>query len=390
MCAQRFSGSCGVAFQRSLEQRLVLGGGLAGGLPAYGGYLNAYYSGTGGGGKPRGYNPGYSAPGPAAPTTTAPTSIANGPVYGASPPTTIGGVTFTGKSLTGTRVGFVTSLAQAVKAAGGTQIVVISAKRPPGPGNDVSDSNHITGNAIDGYALINGKQVPLGTLLRVENSFGPDRAMRYNAFPAADLNGAAAPGFSSGQAQAAIERIAKDVLPHGITFEWTDLTYQEILAMVGVASSSPSSAFLMWLTERTAPQAVVDLFAAGVPLRTPALLGAAIFHGLREPAALVVTMPLVLQYTVIHGAAFVLFGLAAAGMLALADREPRLLFAFVMLLCCFEVFFAAMVAILAEWLLEAVPLWTILAGNLLAALVMMGYFLRGHRVTWHEFIHARR
>jgi hypothetical protein len=77
-------------------------------------------------------------------------------------------------------------------------------------------------------------------------------------------------------------------------------------------------------------------------------------------------------------------------MLALADREPRLLFAFVMLLCCFEVFFAAMVAILAEWLLETVPWWTILAGNLLAALVMMGYFFRGHRVTWREFIHAGR
>ena len=80
-----------------------------------------------------------------------------------------------------------------------------------------------------------------------------------------------------------------------------------------------------------------------------------------------ITTPLVLQYTVVHGAAFIVFGLAAAGMLALADREPRLLFAFVMLLCCFEVFFAAMVAILAEWLLEAVPWWTILAGNLLAA-----------------------
>ena len=129
---------------------------------------------------------------------------------------------------------------------------------------------------------------------------------------------------------------------------------------------------------------------AGAPLRTPALLGAALFHGLREPGALVITMPLVLQYTVVHGAVFLLFGLAAAGMLALADREPRLLFAFVMLFCCFEVFFAAMVAILAEWLLEAVPWWTILAGNLLAALVMMGYFFRGHRVTWHEFIHARR
>jgi multidrug efflux pump len=75
-----------------------------------------------------------------------------------------------------------------------------------------------------------GELVPLGSLLRVESSFGPDRAIRYNAFPSADLNGAAAPGYSSGQAQAAIERIAKETLPRGISFEWTDLTYQEILA----------------------------------------------------------------------------------------------------------------------------------------------------------------
>ncbi len=75
-----------------------------------------------------------------------------------------------------------------------------------------------------------GELVPLGSVLRVDASYGPDRAIRYNAFPAADLNGAAAPGFSSGQAQAAIERIAAETLPRGITFEWTDLTYQEILA----------------------------------------------------------------------------------------------------------------------------------------------------------------
>jgi len=75
-----------------------------------------------------------------------------------------------------------------------------------------------------------GELVPLGSVLRVDNSFGPDRAIRYNAFPSADINGVAAPGFSSGQAERAIERIAKQVLPRGITFEWTDLTYQEILA----------------------------------------------------------------------------------------------------------------------------------------------------------------
>jgi hypothetical protein len=130
--------------------------------------------------------------------------------------------------------------------------------------------------------------------------------------------------------------------------------------------------------------------AAGVPLRTPALLGAALFHGLRDPAALVITAPLVAEYTAVHGLAFVLFGWVAAALLALADREPRLLFAFIMLFCCFEVFTFVMIAALAQWLLEAIAWWTILAGNLLASGVMLGYFLRGHRVAWREFLHAQQ
>ncbi|HEX6827916.1 MAG TPA: efflux RND transporter permease subunit, partial [Burkholderiales bacterium] len=75
-----------------------------------------------------------------------------------------------------------------------------------------------------------GEMVPLGSVLRVAPSYGPDRVLRYNNYVAADLNGAPAPGFSSGQAQAAIERLTKQTLPNGITFEWTDLTYQQILA----------------------------------------------------------------------------------------------------------------------------------------------------------------
>jgi multidrug efflux pump len=77
---------------------------------------------------------------------------------------------------------------------------------------------------------IRGEMVPLGSLMRVEQSYGPDRAIRYNAYPAADINGAPAPGFSSGQAQATMEALAKQALPHGITYEWTELTYQQILA----------------------------------------------------------------------------------------------------------------------------------------------------------------
>jgi hypothetical protein len=133
---------------------------------------------------------------------------------------------------------------------------------------------------------------------------------------------------------------------------------------------------------------VYDLFA-GAPLRTPALLGAAVLEGLRDPSGLVITLPLVLKYTVIHGAAFVMFGWAAAGLLALADREPRLIFVFVMLLCCFEVFFFALVATLAHWLLETLEWWTILIANLFAATGMLAYFFRHHRLAWREFVSLR-
>jgi multidrug efflux pump len=75
-----------------------------------------------------------------------------------------------------------------------------------------------------------GEMVPLGSVVNVEWRSGPDRVVRYNMYPAAEVQGDAAPGYSSGQAIAAIERIAAEVLPPGMTIEWTDLAYQEKLA----------------------------------------------------------------------------------------------------------------------------------------------------------------
>ncbi|OWV82806.1 transporter [Rhizobium sp. R72] len=75
-----------------------------------------------------------------------------------------------------------------------------------------------------------GQMIPLSALLKVNATTGPERTNRYNGFLSADINGGPAPGFSSGQAQAAIEKIADETLPKGISFEWTDLTYQQILA----------------------------------------------------------------------------------------------------------------------------------------------------------------
>jgi hydrophobe/amphiphile efflux-1 (HAE1) family protein/NodT family efflux transporter outer membrane factor (OMF) lipoprotein len=75
-----------------------------------------------------------------------------------------------------------------------------------------------------------GQMVSLGTLLKVKETHGPDRAMRYNGYPAAEISGGPAPGFSSGQAEATIAKLAAENLPKGMTYEWTDLTYQRILA----------------------------------------------------------------------------------------------------------------------------------------------------------------
>ncbi|MFG1359873.1 efflux RND transporter permease subunit [Xanthobacter pseudotagetidis] len=92
-----------------------------------------------------------------------------------------------------------------------------------------------------------GEMIPLSALLKVRAAAGPERAMRYNGFLTADVNGGAAPGFSTGQAQAAVERIARETLPKGFDFEWTELTYQEILAGNSAIYVFPLAIFLVFL-----------------------------------------------------------------------------------------------------------------------------------------------
>jgi multidrug efflux pump len=92
-----------------------------------------------------------------------------------------------------------------------------------------------------------GEMIPLSALVEVKPAAGPERAMRYNGFLAADVNGGPAPGYSSGQAQDAIARIAAETLPRGVSFEWTDLTYQEILAGNSAVWVFPLSVLLVFL-----------------------------------------------------------------------------------------------------------------------------------------------
>ena len=92
-----------------------------------------------------------------------------------------------------------------------------------------------------------GNMIPLGSVMNVKETFGPDTAARYNAYRSADINGNPGRGYSSGQAQAAITKILNETLPQGITFEWTELTYQQILAGNTAIYIFPLCIFLVFL-----------------------------------------------------------------------------------------------------------------------------------------------
>ena len=104
------------------------------------------------------------------------------------------------------------------------QVLVQADQRYRAQGDDVY--NYYTRNT-------EGEMVPLRTLLKTEPLFGPDQISRYNIFKSITLQGSPAPGYSSGQALAAMETLASTTLPPGYTFEWTGQAYQEKIAASG-------------------------------------------------------------------------------------------------------------------------------------------------------------
>jgi multidrug efflux pump len=92
-----------------------------------------------------------------------------------------------------------------------------------------------------------GELIPLSSVVSVKPIYGPDRVMHYNGFPAAEINGAAGPGYSTGQSESAIAKILDNQLPNGMKYEWTELTYQKILAGNTMVYIFPLSVFLVYL-----------------------------------------------------------------------------------------------------------------------------------------------
>jgi hypothetical protein len=115
------------------------------------------------------------------------------------------------------------------------------------------------------------------------------------------------------------------------------------------------------------------------PLYTPALLGAAVLQGLRDPEQLIPQLDVVAGYTVFHFAVFAFFGIAVAAFLMAAEREPRILLGVFVLFLCFQVFFFGFLQALDSLLAGALPWWNVAIGNLLASVAMITYFFLGHR-----------
>lgn len=114
------------------------------------------------------------------------------------------------------------------------------------------------------------------------------------------------------------------------------------------------------------------------PFFTPGALGSLLFHGAASPEEVRLTAATVWGYTVVHVAAFLLFGMVVSALVAQADRTPPFVFGVVLLGVVFELFFVVMVASLGTWVLDAFAWWSVLGGNLLAAVAMGGYLAARH------------
>ena len=130
---------------------------------------------------------------------------------------------------------------------------------------------------------------------------------------------------------------------------------------------------------------VYDL-ARGRPFFTPGLLGAFVFYGVNTPIGLEPALGPILGYTLLHGLAFIAFGVIAASLMAMSDREPALFVGFIILFACFEAFFFAMVQVFGLSKAGELTWWSVLVGNLLASVAMLWYFFRAHRALSRSLV----
>jgi hypothetical protein len=127
----------------------------------------------------------------------------------------------------------------------------------------------------------------------------------------------------------------------------------------------------------------IDMFR-GQALFTPAALGSALFYGVNNSSDVVISAPVVIGYSLVHFAAFILLGLFAAWLMAWAETHAPALIGVVLFFVTLEVLSLGLLSALASWLFDTVPWWAPIVANLLAAAGMAAYL-------WakHPALHAR-
>ncbi|HKF55145.1 MAG TPA: multidrug efflux RND transporter permease subunit [Blastocatellia bacterium] len=233
-----------------------------------------------------------------------------------------------------------------------------------------------------------GTMVPLSALLTTHPITGPEYTNRFNLYRAAQVLGSAAPGYSSGQAMAALEQVAREALPHEMGYDWADLSYQEKAASGAAGTAFALSLVFVFLilaalyeswslplsVLMTVPIAVsgafLGLWLRGYDLDVYAQIGLLVLIGLAAKNAI-----LIVEYAVLElekGRSLVEAALEGVRL----RRRPLFMTSFAFIFGCIPLWVAAGSGSSARRILGTVVIVGMLADTLIASfLIPVGFYL---------------